>query len=215
MAQKRLSGGLQTQAKPSSFREKDPKVELEAKSGREKIEEILKHRDGLQSAQELLGCEIVAATGGGMARFRITKTRSFNGISHRTTNRDGIVQEAGMVYIMRHRAAKLLNVTTGREGAPTCVWIEEAVEVKSGKTFKSNQLLKALGMEDSDGQPVFTERTAIVPGQKPQRVERLSPVAEGASTNTTGIFRAVFSQEEATMNSLREAVEMYTGKDGK
>lgn len=212
MAQKRLSGGLQTPAKPASFREKDPKVELEAKSGRDRIEEMLRHRDSLQSAQELLGCEIVAATSEGVARFRITKTRSFNGISHRTTNRGGIVQEAGMVYIMKHRAAKLLNITTGREGVPTCVWIEEAVDLKTGKTFKSNQLLKALGMEDSDGQPVFTERTAIVPGQKPQRVERLSPVAEGASTNTTGIFRAVFSQEEAALNGLREAVDMYTGR---
>lgn len=193
MTGRKVRGGKQVASKkPLTLKAQAPKVDEAVNFHRQRIEAILRHRQSLDSAKELLGCDIVAVTADGPQRVRITKTRSFDGVGGRSTNRERMEQEAGRVLIMKYRVAKFLNVTTGREGNPTCVWIEEATDMKTGKILKSNQLLKTLGLGDSDGKPIFSKRTAIVPGQKPAAVIGLNPGAERASSNTTGVFQAVF-----------------------
>lgn len=199
---------------PLTLKAMAPQVDQAAEYSRQKMESVLRRVESLDSARELLGCEIVAAMPDGVKRVRIIKTRSFSGISKSTTNRDGILMEAGNVYIMKFRVAKFLNITTGRGGKPSCVWIEEATDMDTGKTLKSNQLLKALGLEESDGKPIFTDRTAIVPGAEPLKIERLSPSANRASENTTGIFQAYFSKEDAVLGQLGSAVDAYTNGKG-
>jgi hypothetical protein len=122
--------------------------------------------------------------------------------------------EAGHVYIMKQRAARFFNISTGREGQPKCVHVEMAVNLENGKLIKNNELLRTLGLMDSNGEPIFSERTAIVPGAKldESQIERLSPSAVGASANTTGVFRARFSREDLLLSQLGDAVDLYLGK---
>lgn len=194
-----------------SLKKHAPQLSEAGEYNRQKVESILRRRESLDSARELIGWDIVAATPEGVQRVRITKTRSFSGIGKSTTNRDGISREAGHVYIMKHRAAKFLNITTGRSGQESCVWIEEAADLKTGKTLKSNQLLKTLGLHESDGVAILTDKTTLVPGAKPDDVKRLSPSAERASTNTTGVFQGVFSGNDQILADIRAAYESYTG----
>jgi hypothetical protein len=170
----------------------DPAVDETASYHRQKAEAILRRHQSLDSANELLGWDIISAAQEGIKKARITKTRSFSGIGKRTGNRDGMTQEAGHIYIMKFRSTKFLNITTGREGDPSCVWIEEAMDVATGKQLKSGELVRFLGMENSDRQPIFSAKSALVPGAEPIHVIRLSPSKEKASENTTGIFEAIY-----------------------
>lgn len=170
-----------------------PQVDLPQAYGRQKVEAILRRASSLDSARELLGCHIVSATESGLKTVRITKTRSFEGVGNNTTNRDGISRGAGHVYLMKFRAAVFLNITTGREGKASCVWIEEATDLDTGRQLKNSQVTKHLGLEKSDGLQVFSDRLAIVPGEAPERIVRLSPAQARASNNTTAIFEAFFS----------------------
>ncbi|MBU0533060.1 hypothetical protein KKB44_06225 [Candidatus Micrarchaeota archaeon] len=181
---------IQREATKPSLKSLEPKLDVDFH--KQRVEAILRRHESLDSARELLGYDIVAATSDGVKRVRISKTRSFNGISGRTTNREGIEQDAGMIYIMKFRSTKFLNITTGRAGNPTCVWIEEAIDVDTGEKLKSNKLLRHLELEGSDRQPIFSDRTAIVAGETPSKIERLNPAKNGASENTTGVFQAHF-----------------------
>jgi len=169
-----------------------PKIDEMANYHRQKIEAILSSVDSRDAAKGLLGCDIVAATADGLRSVRITKTRAFEGIGKSTTNREGITQEAGKIYIMKHRVALFLNITTGREGNPSCVWVEEAKDTDTGTPLKNNALLRHLGLLDSDRLPIFTESTAIVPGVQPKEICEINLADAKASKNTTGVFAAVF-----------------------
>ena len=170
----------------------DPQIDESANYHRQKAEAILRRHESLDSARELLGWDIVCATEEGLRRVRIMKTRSFSGMGKKTHNKEGIVQPPGHIYIMKSRAGMLLNISTGREGEASCVWVEEAKDLDSGMFLKGRNLVTFLGMENADRQPVFSEKFALVPGENPNKIERLSPAKEKASDNTTGIFEAVY-----------------------
>ena len=189
----------------------EPALDESHFSARAKVDAILKHHSSLDSAQELLGHDIVSNVGGETRRVRITKTRSFDGVGNRSSNMEGMSQEAGHVFIMKHRSGKFLNITTGKQGDPTVVWIEEATNVATGETLKSNKLISHLGLDNADLEPIFTGSRAIVQGEKPSKIDRLSPAAEGASPNTTGIFRAVYLGKDVR-EELDAAVDLYTKK---
>ena len=56
----------------------DPEVGHAAEFHRERVMAILRRRESLDSARELIGYDIVSATSEGVKRVRIVKTRSFN-----------------------------------------------------------------------------------------------------------------------------------------
>lgn len=185
----------QPQRAPATLKAIAPQVDEAANYGKQKILAVLASVDARDAAKALLGCDIVAATESGIARARITKTRAFQGIGKHTENRPGIMQDAGMVYIMKHRVAKFLNITTGREGNPSCVWVEEAMDLKTGMMVKNNALLRLLQLETSDRMPIFTESTGIVEGVAPAEIKSIDLGEAQASKNTTGVYAAVLPKE--------------------
>ena len=168
------------------------------------------------AAKALLGYDLVSIVDGQVRRVRIIKTRSFQGQTNNTRNVESMLQEAGKVFLMKARASTLFLLTCEQEGVPSCVWIEETKDVRTGEVVRSKRLLERLALQDSDRLPIFSDSTGIVFGQSPSKIREISPDAAGASENTTGIFKASFSGQAAkagaeavSLDALISACESY------
>jgi len=149
--------------------------------------------DSRVAARGLLGHDIVVATLDGPKTARIMKTRSFNGVGKNEASRKDFEQPGGNLFLLKLRHVTLLNITTGRQGDASCVWIEEAKDPETGKMLRNGELIEFLGLGDFHGKPVFSKKTAIVPGPEQPAVESLD--LKRASNNTTGIFQAFYPKQ--------------------
>lgn len=153
--------------------------------------------DTIRAAKNSLGRTLCREYDGAIQRALVVETWAHQGYGKHTTNRDGINYGAGRVYIMSFRGHNALNIATGKEGEPSCVWIREVYPTE-GLTSKEARspftLTKAMHIDRTlDGLPIGGEGLWLE-GEAAQESRILdltaAKKAEGElPTNCIGVYR--------------------------
>jgi len=89
----------------------------------------------------------------------ITETWPYHGVGKGTKNKEGLFYPPGKIYIMPYRVGVFLNISTDKEGEPSCVFIRKVHII--GETEKESELgpielCKSLHIDRSfDGKSIY------------------------------------------------------------
>lgn len=159
----------------------------------------------VEAAKALLGRLLVSTVDGERRELLIAKVRAFEGAGSRRDVKEGISGPAGRIYLMRFRSALFFNITTGKAGAPSCVWIEEGI-TNDNKRLAKTQVTSYLGITKNMSGDLVGDKVDVLAGIIPKKVNELP--LDDASENTAGIFEIDFSFESDVRKVVR-AIEEF------
>ncbi len=154
-------------------------------------------RDTTQAAKRALGRTIYRRQGSDIYQVLVVETWAHEGYGKHTTNRDGINYGAGRIYVMFHRGHNALNVATGKEGEPSCIWIRDVYplvglshkQAKSPFTFtKAMQIDRSLDGFPIDGEDLWMEGDPA-PESRILDLTAVKKAAGDLPTNCIGVYR--------------------------
>ncbi len=141
-------------------------------------------RKSSQVAKDLLGRIILRDTEKGSIAAKIIQTGAYEGGDPKPS-REGMKYAPGKIFLMPYRSTYLLNITTDKEGVPSCVEIRE-VEFNN-KTLKgSGKIATALKISSNLEGKLLGKEVQII--GEPINNSKISKLIDGCSDNCLGYY---------------------------